>query len=315
MSRVITLLISICVGYFGIGYLDQEFEIRNRTVVTEYVYAPNEFSSREELALFEAVKLDTAPEAQRKIYEQLISLNGQKPFYQQKLEGLDRAEDLPVSFNEDQASEILKSVESILDSAVIQRMNPITMVKSKYEAEHQYLGAAKDYNVLPEQNVYLYYDGLPSGSIWDAPGAKSFGANIVTTISFAQGPQPAKVIAHSSLEGDRNYFYVITESAEGWMGRPYVRRDRAGLEFLIPNPITGETAQTELNIPLESLVSEFKSTPARYVPSYDSIQWDSRIPESFRREGYSMYVDALNDGYSKVDSLVRQYQSAYGGGW
>ena len=307
MSRVITLLIAIVAGYYGFDYLDQEFEIRSLVVPADYVFAPNEFSSREELALYEAAKLEEDVDAQRSLYENLIEINQQKPFYREKLESL------TIALHDGQSSEIYKSIEASIDSAIIQRMNPINIVKSKYEAEHQYLRAAEEYNVLPEQNVYLYYDGLASGSIWDAPGARAFGASMIATISFANGPQPAKVIAHSSLEGDRNYFYVMTESAEGWMGRPYIRRDRAGSEFLMPNPITGETVQTELKIPLDSLISEFRTTPSRYVPSYDSIQWDSRIPERFRREGYSLYLDALNDGYSKVDSLVRQYQSTYSG--
>ncbi|SVD94289.1 uncharacterized protein METZ01_LOCUS447143, partial [marine metagenome] len=42
------------------------------------------------------------------------------------------------------------------------------------------------------------------------------------------------------------------------------------------------------------------STPDRFIPSYDSIQWHSDIPVRFKKQGYSMYVEALQDGYDEV---------------
>ena len=92
------------------------------------------------------------------------------------------------------------------------------------------------------------------------------------------------------------------------MGRPYVMRDRRGREFLMPNPLTGEEVRVEFKVEKDFLSSDVRLNTERYIPSYDSIDWDNRIPVRFRREGYSMYSQAMLDGYAEVDRLVSQYQ-------
>ena len=138
---------------------------------------------------------------------------------------------------------------------------------------------------------------------------KNFGGKRVGTVSFTKGPVKAECVAHKSLEGGRNYFYVVLQNGDqGWMGRPYVMRDRRGREFLMPNPLTGEEVRVEFKVEKDFLSSDVRLNTERYIPSYDSIDWDNRIPVRFRREGYSMYSQAMLDGYAEVDRLVSQYQ-------
>ena len=73
------------------------------------------------------------------------------------------------------------------------------------------------------------------------------------------------------------------------------------------NPITGEKFQTSLNVSVKNIRQSLSSHPNRFVPSYDSIQWNSDIPVEFRRQGYDMYVEALQDGYDEVERLTRAY--------
>ena len=165
------------------------------------------------------------------------------------------------------------------------------------------------YNLLPETSVFLYYDGLADGPIYDKPGAKNFGAKELGRVRFSGGAVPAKVVAHKELEGNRNYFYVITNNLQGWMGRPYIMKNQAGDEFFMPNPLTGETARKELKLSNRQVKSIFRSEFSSFVPSYESISWDYRIPERYRREGYEMYSQALNEGYRQHQSLVNSYLS------
>ena len=148
--------------------------------------------------------------------------------------------------------------------------------------------------------------------MWDKPGALNFGGEKLLDISFRNGPVQAEVIAKKSLTGNRNYFYVVLEDgSQGWMGRPYIMKDREGSKFLMPNPLTGEEIRTELKVDYNFTLNEVRSNPSRYIPSYNSINWDNRIPERFRREGYSMYQQAMMDGYDQVDRLISQYQGDF----
>ena len=209
---------------------------------------------------------------------------------------------------------ILEEVEQAIDALVLANLEPVKLAKAEAEQNHAHLKNATNYRLLPSTDAYLYYEGLPSGSIWDKPGARSFGGSKVADVGFSSGPVKALVIAHTELEGNRNYFYTIVPSlGEGWMGRPYVMKNPEGSEFLMPNPITGESIRTTFSASQHAdLINVFKSEPSRFVPTYNEISWDTRIPERFRREGYDMYRSALNDGYDKVDALVSQYQSSHG---
>ena len=75
----------------------------------------------------------------------------------------------------------------------------------------------------------------------------------------------------------------------------------------MPNPITGEKIQNSLKVSEKNIRRSLSSTPDRFVPSYDSIPWHSDIPVKFRKQGYSMYVEALQDGYDEVERLTRAY--------
>jgi hypothetical protein len=77
----------------------------------------------------------------------------------------------------------------------------------------------------------------------------------------------------------------------------------------MPNPLTGETARKELKLSNRQVKSIFRSEFSSFVPSYESISWDYRIPERYRREGYEMYSQALNEGYRQHQSLVNSYLS------
>jgi len=165
------------------------------------------------------------------------------------------------------------------------------------------------FNLIPETKIYLYYEGLDDGPIYDKPGAKRLGANELGRVKFLNGSVEAKTIAHKELEGNRNYFYVITDNIQGWMGRPYIMKNKEGDQFFMPNPITGEKARKVLKISTRQIKKIFKNEYTHLIPSYDSISWDYRIPEKYRREGYDMYTDALNEGYRQHQSLVNSYIS------
>jgi len=170
----------------------------------------------------------------------------------------------------------------------------------------------ESFNILPKTDVFLFYDGLPDGPIYDKPGAKNFGANELGRVSFKSGSVKAKVIAHKELQGNRNYFYVITRNLQGWMGRPYIMKNKAGDEFFMPNPLTGESVRKELKVSARAVKKVFKSEYKSFIPSYESITWDYRIPEQYRREGYEMYTSALQEGYRNHEALVNSYLS---GSW
>ena len=92
-----------------------------------------------------------------------------------------------------------------------------TRLKKKYPLLANY---QEPFNLIPETKVYLYYEGLDYGPIYDKPGAKRFGASELGRINFLNGSVEARTIAHKELEGNRNYFYIITDTIQGWMGRP-----------------------------------------------------------------------------------------------
>ena len=79
----------------------------------------------------------------------------------------------------------------------------------------------------------------------------------------------------------------------------------------MPNPLTGESIQTAFEIPKGYYIKQFRGQPEHYIPSYDSINWDPRIPIQFRQEGYRRYRNAVSDGYLEVDRLVNQYMTSY----
>ena len=90
--------------------------------------------------------------------------------------------------------------------------------------------------------------------------------------------------------------------------------DEDGKTFLMPNPITGERVRNVVDIKLDmNLVRNvFVEKPVIYVPSYSEISWKDCIcnfPEEIQREGYRLYMEALQDGKQKVDALVSQYMS------
>ena len=182
--------------------------------------------------------------------------------------------------------------------------------KEKLEKKFLLLANYKEtYNLLPETDVYLYYDGLDYGPIYDQPGAKVYDAKKLGEISFVSGPVKAIVLAHKGLEGGRNYFYVYTKELQGWMGRPYIMKNKAGDEFFMPNPLTGESQRKSLKISNRQVKAVFKSNYQDFIPSYESIDWDHRIPERYRREGYEMYVSSLQEGYRQHQNLVNSYLS------
>ena len=213
----------------------------------------------------------------------------------------------------DQASipqEEVEKIKTLLDSLVIKNIEKDAIdrtIKEKYPILSKY---SEEFVFLSKTTVYLYYEGLSSGGLWDKPGARNFGGLRIADISFANGPVPAECIAHKSLEGGRNYFYIILENGlQGWMGRPYIMKDKKGKEFLMPNPLTGEKIRENLEVNYDFLTQDnfSRNNYERYIPSYDSINWDRNIPERYRVEGYRMYEQAMLDGYDQFDSLVSQY--------
>ena len=271
-------------------------------------FAHNEFLSQEELSLFLEVKSIPTIEREEnwKGYKSLISLNPYKQFYKDKLVKYGKP---VVSMKEVIPKEEIEKINKFLDSILLDNFEAVA-IKSKLMSKYPLLGSyQEDINILPKKTVYLFYENLPSGGLWDKPGAKNFGGKRVGTVSFTKGPVKAECVAHKSLEGGRNYFYVVLQNGDqGWMGRPYVMRDRRGREFLMPNPLTGEEVRVEFKVEKDFLSSDVRLNTERYIPSYDSIDWDNRIPVRFRREGYSMYSQAMLDGYAEVDRLVSQYQ-------
>ena len=168
--------------------------------------------------------------------------------------------------------------------------------------------AEKGFNPVKEQAIYLYYAGLDSLTFWTKPGAINFGGRPVAKLNITK-PVKAKVLAHKSLPGDRNYFYIVqSDKNQGWVGRPYVKNDENGKLFYMANPITGEKFQKSLKVSIKNIRRSLSSTPERFVPSYDSIQWNPDIPVKFRQQGYGMYVEALQNGYDEVERLTRAYQ-------
>ena len=91
------------------------------------------------------------------------------------------------------------------------------------------------------------------------------------------------------------------------MGRPYIMSNKRGDEFFMPNPLTGESVRKALKISNTQVKKVFKSSYNEFIPSYESILWDNRIPERYRREGYDVYVNALREGYRQHESLVNSY--------
>ena len=213
----------------------------------------------------------------------------------------------------DQASipqEEVEKIKTLLDSLVIKNIEKDAIdrtIKEKYPILSKY---TEEFVFLSKTTVYLYYEGLSSGGLWDKPGARNFGGLRIADISFANGPVPAECVAQKSLEGGRNYFYIILENGlQGWMGRPYIMKDKKGKEFLMPNPLTGEKIRENLEVNYDFLTQDnfSRNNYERYIPSYDSINWDRNIPERYRVEGYRMYEQAMLDGYDQFDSLVSQY--------
>ncbi len=203
-------------------------------------------------------------------------------------------------------------IKSYLDSLVLSNAQTVAVMEAVKERYRYIDGAEGAFNYLKESTVYLYYEGLDSGGVWSKPGAKTFGGSRVSTVNFTHGPVKAKVVAHKELEGNRNYFYVfIDNNNQGWMGRPYIHRDEAGREFLMPNPITGEKVRESYGVSVASISNVLKENTNNLVPSYESIEWDASIPIKYRQEGYSLYRSALLDGYSEVNRLVSQYQATH----
>ncbi|MAD94766.1 MAG: hypothetical protein CML33_04630 [Rhodobacteraceae bacterium] len=184
-------------------------------------------------------------------------------------------------------------------------------VKVALNARYPYLknvDRTQTYTPVKQQTIYLYYEGYPEITFWNKPGAINFGGTPVGKIQ-AQSPQSGEVIAHAALPGDRNYFYIYSsDEFQGWVGRPYVKTNAVGAKFYMANPITGEQFWAPDAVSTADVSRLLRTHPDRFVPAYDDIQWDSRIPQRFRREGYQMYVEALNQGYREVERLTRSYQ-------
>ena len=207
-----------------------------------------------------------------------------------------------------------KEISKFLDQVIIKNIDK--KAKKDFLIPFKYINESTGAHIFKKKRVYLFYEGLPSGGLWSKPGAKNFGGERVGTFYFNEGPVMADTIAHIELEGNRNYFYVLIESKnlEGWVGRPYVMNDEDGKTFLMPNPITGERVRNVVDIKLDmNLVRNvFVEKPVIYVPSYSEISWKDCIcnfPEEIQREGYRLYMEALQDGKQKVDALVSQYMS------
>jgi len=207
----------------------------------------------------------------------------------------------------EKTSEDYRRISKQIQDLIVNNLNSdpsASFLQSKYP----YLDNADNgYSPVKKKTIYLFYSGLDSLTFWTKPGALNFGGKPVIEINISK-PLKAQVIAHASLPGDRNYFYIVqSDTNQGWVGRPYVKKDKKGKNFYMANPITGEKFQTSLNVSVKNIRRSLSSHPDRFVPSYDSIQWNSDIPLKFRRQGYGMYVEALQNGYDEVERLTRAY--------
>ena len=278
-------------------------------------FVDNEFASDDELKLYLEVISSETKEFKEEGLKELMNINPHKPLYKSMLSSSSKDEiQSNSSINQKKVMPIedLEEIYNYLDSLVVENIKR-KGIKNKISNAYPLLSHYSEaYDLIQKQSIYLYYEGLGSGGLWDKPGALNFGGIKLRDISFTNGPVPAYVIAKKSLEGNRNYFYVVLEDGtQGWMGRPYIMKDKAGREFLMPNPLTGEQIRTELKVDYDFIINDVRSNTARYIPSYDSINWNSRIPERFRREGYNMYEQAMMDGYDEVDRLISQYQGGF----
>ena len=207
-----------------------------------------------------------------------------------------------------------KEISEFLDQVIIENIDK--KAKQDFLQSFKYIKETSGAQLFKKKKVYLYYDGLSSGGMWSKPGAKNFGGERVGTFYFNEGPVVAEAIAHIELEGNRNYFYVLIEdeNLEGWVGRPYVMSDKDGTIFLMPNPVTGERIRDVVDIKLDmTLVRKLLvEEPVIYAPRYSEIPWKNCIcnfSEEIQREGYRLYLDALQDGEQKVEALVNEYMS------
>jgi hypothetical protein len=207
-----------------------------------------------------------------------------------------------------------EEISKFLDQVIIKNIDK--KAKQEFLQSFKYINESTGAQLFKKKKVYLFYEGLSSGGIWSKPGAKNFGGERVGTFYFDEGPVSADAIAHIELEGNRNYFYVLieNENLEGWVGRPYVMSDKGGKTFLMPNPITGERVRNVVDIKLDmtSVRKLFVEEPVIYAPRYSEIPWKNCIcnfPEEIQREGYRLYMEALQDGEQKVEALVNEYMS------
>jgi len=210
--------------------------------------------------------------------------------------------------------EAYNEISNFLDELIIQNLDK--MAKEEFMQSFKYIKAVDNAQLFQKKTVYLYYEGLAFGGMWSKPGAKNFGGKKVGTFYFDKGPIEAYAIAHSELEGNRNYFYILIEDEglEGWVGRPYVMSDKDGTIFLMPNPITGERIRDVADIKLDLAFARklLVQETVIYAPTYSSVPWKNCIcnfSEEIQQEGYRLYMDALRDGEQKVEALVNQYMS------
>ena len=312
----LSFLVALVLGW-SFYQLNPDFISTNKDL--EYFgdreFVDNEFASDDELKLYLEVISSETKELNEEGLQELININPHKPLYKSMLSSSPKDEiQSNSSINQKKVMRIedLEEIYNYLDSLVVENIKR-KGIKNKISNAYPLLSHYSEaYDLIQKQSIYLYYEGLGSGGLWDKPGALNFGGIKLRDISFTNGPVPAYVIAKKSLEGNRNYFYVVLEDGtQGWMGRPYIMKDKAGREFLMPNPLTGEQIRTELKVDYDFIINDVRSNTARYIPSYDSINWNSRIPERFRREGYNMYEQAMMDGYDEVDRLISQYQGGF----
>lgn len=219
--------------------------------------------------------------------------------------------------HQDNASEFenaYKEISRFLDQVLIENIDKTA--KDEFSKSFKYLKDIPNANLFERKKVYLFYQGLPSGGLWSKPGAKNFGGEKIESILFSNGPIAAEIVAHVELEGNRNYFYVLIdneEKSEGWVGRPYVMKDKEGKSFLMPNPITGEKVREVIDVKLD--INQFRKaliqTPTTYIQAYEKIPWHNCLcnyPEEMLIEAHKMYLDALEEGQNKVNSLIELYK-------
>ena len=208
-----------------------------------------------------------------------------------------------------------KEISMFLDQVLIKNIDK--SAKDEFSKSFKYLKDVPNVHLFKRKKVYLFYEGLPSGGIWSKPGAKNFGGEKIGDIFFSNGPIAAEIVAHVELQGNRNYFYVLVSNEkklEGWVGRPYVMKDKEGKNFFMPNPITGEKVRDVVDVKLD--INQFRKalveTPNIYIQSYERIPWHNcfcNYPENIMREAHEMYMEALIDGHNKVNALVDSYKA------